>query len=105
MPTIAVLDGGITIAIYYNDHDRPHFHAMQAEHEVLVEIAPLSGIRQTGQPLCGYGQWHSGDAPMVGSSGEGEILVGRVDIDETTTETAPSQQSAVEEVNSPRSRR
>jgi len=41
MPTIAVLDGGITIAIYYNDHNPPHFHAMQAEHEILVEIARL----------------------------------------------------------------
>jgi Domain of unknown function (DUF4160) len=40
MPTIAVVDG-ITIAIYYNDHDPPHFHAMQAEHEILVEIARL----------------------------------------------------------------
>jgi hypothetical protein len=40
MPTIAVIDG-ITIAIYYNDHDPPHFHAMQAEHEILVEIARL----------------------------------------------------------------
>ena len=41
MPTIAVTDG-ITIAIYYNDHDPPHFHAMQAEHEILVEIARLT---------------------------------------------------------------
>jgi hypothetical protein len=41
MPTIAVLDGSITIAIYYNDHPPPHFHAMQAEHEILVEIARL----------------------------------------------------------------
>jgi len=40
MPTIAVIDG-ITIAIYYNDHNPPHFHAMQAEHEILVEIARL----------------------------------------------------------------
>jgi len=38
MPIIAVIDG-IRIAIYYNDHPPPHFHAMQAEHEILVEIA------------------------------------------------------------------
>jgi hypothetical protein len=50
MPTIAVLDGGITIAIYYNDHDPPHFHAMQAEHEILVAIARLSVIARRGRP-------------------------------------------------------
>jgi phosphomannomutase len=38
MPTIAVIDGGITIAMYYNDHDPPHFHAMQGEHEIRVEV-------------------------------------------------------------------
>jgi hypothetical protein len=50
MPTIAVLDGGITIAIYYSDHDPPHFHAMQAEHEILVEIASLAIFARRGQP-------------------------------------------------------
>ena len=40
MPIIAVIDG-IWIAVYYNDHPPPHFHAMQAEHEILVEIARL----------------------------------------------------------------
>jgi hypothetical protein len=40
MPTVAVV-GGITIAIYYNDHNPPHFHAIQAENEILVEIARL----------------------------------------------------------------
>lgn len=44
MPTIAVLAGGITIAIYYNDHNPPHFHATQAEYEILVEIARLRVI-------------------------------------------------------------
>ncbi len=42
MPTIAILDGGITIAIYYNDHNPPHFHAMQADDEILVVIASLA---------------------------------------------------------------
>jgi hypothetical protein len=40
MPTVAIV-GGITIAIYYNDHNPPHFHAIQAENEILVEIARL----------------------------------------------------------------
>ena len=42
MPTIAILDEGITIAIYYNDHNPPHFHAMQADDEILVVIASLA---------------------------------------------------------------
>ena len=29
---------GIIIAIYYNDHNPPHFHAKYGEHEALVEI-------------------------------------------------------------------
>jgi hypothetical protein len=37
MPRIAVVNG-ITIAMYYNDHDPPHFHAIYAEGELLVEI-------------------------------------------------------------------
>jgi Domain of unknown function (DUF4160) len=39
--TITLIDV-ITIAIYYNDHDPPHFHAMLAEHEILVEIVRLA---------------------------------------------------------------
>src|SRR3954453_1752047 len=42
------------------------------------------------------------DGRLIGRGGNPRR---KVDIDETTTETAPSQQSAVEEVNSPRSRR
>lgn len=42
MPTIAVLDGGITISIYYNDHGPPHFHAKQGGDEILVVIASLT---------------------------------------------------------------
>lgn len=37
MPTIATVHG-ITIAVYYNDHDPPHFHAIQPGGEILVEI-------------------------------------------------------------------
>jgi hypothetical protein len=46
MPTIAVVDG-ITIAIYYNDHNPPHLHAMQAEHEFRVDTV------RAGAPSCG----------------------------------------------------
>jgi len=29
---------GIVIAIYYNDHAPPHFHARYGDHEIRVEI-------------------------------------------------------------------
>jgi hypothetical protein len=38
MPTISRFYG-ITIAIYFNDHAPPHFHARYAEHEVQIRIA------------------------------------------------------------------
>jgi hypothetical protein len=43
MPTVADIDG-IRIVIYYNDHEPPHFHAVQAEHRIKVEIARLRVI-------------------------------------------------------------
>jgi hypothetical protein len=33
---------GITIAIYYNDHAPPHFHARYAENEAVVGIDSLA---------------------------------------------------------------
>ena len=33
---------GIIIAIYYNDHMPPHFHAVYAEHEALLSIETLT---------------------------------------------------------------
>ncbi|RUU11255.1 DUF4160 domain-containing protein [Mesorhizobium sp. USDA-HM6] len=36
MPTIAVVDG-IKIQVFA-DHNPPHFHAVKAEHEVLIAI-------------------------------------------------------------------
>jgi Domain of unknown function (DUF4160) len=41
MPTIAVLAGGITIAMYYNDHAPPHFHAKRGSDEFRLRIADL----------------------------------------------------------------
>jgi hypothetical protein len=29
---------GIVIAIFYRDHEPPHFHAIYADHEITVEI-------------------------------------------------------------------
>jgi len=36
---------GIIIAMYYNDHRPPHFHAKYGEHEVLVGIEAGQIIR------------------------------------------------------------
>jgi len=33
---------GISIYIYYNDHNPPHFHAIYGEYEALIEIENLS---------------------------------------------------------------
>ena len=37
MPTLSTFYG-IVIQMYWNDHAPPHFHALYAEHEALVEI-------------------------------------------------------------------
>jgi hypothetical protein len=41
MPTLAVIPGGISIVMYYNDHLPPHFHAKQAGDQFRVRIADL----------------------------------------------------------------
>jgi hypothetical protein len=38
---------GIVIRLYWSDHQPPHFHAIYAEHEALVEIATGELIRGT----------------------------------------------------------
>ena len=45
VPTISVFYG-IVIAMFFNDHDPPHFHARYAEREARIAIA-------TGDPLDG----------------------------------------------------
>ena len=44
MPTYFRFDG-IKIDLYFNDHEPPHFHAIYAEYEVLVEIETLAIYR------------------------------------------------------------
>ena len=36
---------GIIIAMYYNDHAPPHFHARYGEHEALISIDTLATLR------------------------------------------------------------
>ena len=37
MPTFFIIDG-VKIVLYFNDHNPPHFHAIIAEYDALVEI-------------------------------------------------------------------
>ncbi len=32
---------GIIVAMYYNDHEPPHFHARYGKHKAAIEIASL----------------------------------------------------------------
>lgn len=46
---------GITIYVYYNDHDHapPHFHAEYAEHEALFLIETLEVYSESLPPALG----------------------------------------------------
>ena len=44
MPTISIFYG-ILIQMYWQDHAPPHFHALYAEHEVLMSIETLEVLR------------------------------------------------------------
>jgi len=52
---------GIIIAIYYNDHNPPHFHAKYGEYEVLIEIESgnilAGGVPQRALDLIG--EWRA----------------------------------------------
>jgi hypothetical protein len=44
MPTVSEFFG-ISISLYYNDHEPPHFHATYAEHEASLELQGLTVLR------------------------------------------------------------
>ena len=44
VPRVAEVDGA-TVAIYFQDHQPPHFHARFAEHHVVIAIADLSILK------------------------------------------------------------
>ncbi len=44
MPTISAFYG-ILIQMFWNDHAPPHFHALYAEYEVLIDIHTLEVVR------------------------------------------------------------
>ena len=37
MPTFFIIDG-VKIVLYFDDHSPPHFHALSAEYDALIEI-------------------------------------------------------------------
>jgi Domain of unknown function (DUF4160) len=47
MPTIATVSG-VSIVMYYNDHDPAHFHALHNGSEAVVRIADLHVMRNNG---------------------------------------------------------
>jgi hypothetical protein len=46
MPTISAFYG-ILIQMFWSDHAPPHFHALYAEYEVLIDIHTLEVVRGT----------------------------------------------------------
>jgi hypothetical protein len=36
---------GIVIAMYYRDHEPPHFHAYYAEYEAVIAVETLAALR------------------------------------------------------------
>jgi hypothetical protein len=44
MPTLSIFFG-IVIQMYWSDHNPPHFHALYAEHEALIDIQTLEVLR------------------------------------------------------------
>jgi hypothetical protein len=44
MPTISVFYG-IVIQMFWREHGPPHFHALYAEHEALIDLVELRVIR------------------------------------------------------------
>ncbi len=46
MPTISTFFG-ILIQMFWDDHAPPHFHALYAEHEALINIKTLEIIKGT----------------------------------------------------------
>ncbi|WP_211210545.1 DUF4160 domain-containing protein [Thermus islandicus] len=65
---------GLVVAMYYNDHDLPHFHVRYGDHQALVAISDLR-ILAGGLPpralglvvewacCTGRASWRTGSGP------------------------------------------
>ena len=68
MPTISVFYG-IVIQMFWRDHAPPHFHALYAEYEALIDLRNFSVIRGSlrgramywnGPTITAMNYWRSG---------------------------------------------
>jgi hypothetical protein len=62
MPTISAFYG-ILIQIFWRDHGPPHFHALYAEHQALIDIRTLDVI---GDACLGRSRWCWNGLPSTG---------------------------------------
>jgi hypothetical protein len=66
MPTISAFYG-ILIQIFWRDHGPPHFHALYAEHEALIDIRTLEVI-EGRLPRRARSRWCWNGLPSTGRS-------------------------------------
>lgn len=57
---------GIVVAMFFNDHDPPHFHARYGEHKVIVSIESLELLvgslpRRAEKLLLEWARMHQGE--------------------------------------------
>jgi len=61
---------GIAIAMFYNDHEPPHFHARYGQHKALLAIAD-AGVRRTLVAAAGVLQEH---LALARAAGQGRVV-------------------------------
>ena len=52
---------GIVIQMFWNDHAPPHFHALYAEHEALIDIRALEVPRRALSMVVEWARMHEAD--------------------------------------------
>lgn len=64
MPTLSIFYG-IVIQMYWQDHPLPHFHALYAEYEALIDIQTLDIIQGSlpRRALVLVLEWHGHIVP------------------------------------------
>lgn len=84
MPTIAVIAGGISIVMYYNDHPPPHFHAKRGGDEFRLRIADLRLIPGDHGPtamvrdVCNWAAQHQTELAMCWTRAQSAQPPGRI---------------------------
>ena len=62
MPTISAFYG-ILIQMFWSDHAPPHFHALYAEYEVLIDIHTLELVSSRGRKPHRKRPWGAMEQP------------------------------------------